>query len=126
VIHNLCGTNVPAEIGAVVTHMAECPDTPHDVAQMCRGIVSAVSRAAAVETPAVSPETPAPSSETAPVSPETPDETPRDAEALTDARLSELRDSRMSLRDLGALAGVAPETVRRRVAKYRAGQVGAS
>ncbi|GAB3166734.1 hypothetical protein GCM10027059_26150 [Myceligenerans halotolerans] len=123
-MHTACGTDLPADVATVTVHLAECPHVAPELAAWCRAIVSAVSDATDIETPPVSPETPAPSHETAPVSPETADETPQDAEALTPARMAELWDGDMSLRDIGVLAGVAPETVRRRIARWRAGQIG--
>jgi hypothetical protein len=118
-MHLQCGTQLPADVATVVVHLAGCPNTSPELGAWCRAIVSAVSHAADIETPAVSPETPAPSSET-------PDETPRHTEPLTPARMAELRDGRMSLRDIASLAGVGHETVRRRIARYRAEQVGVS
>lgn len=129
-IHNQCGTELPTDVGAVVTHLAECPHGTPELSAWCRHIVSAVSRAADVETPAVSSETPVSSDETPPVSPavssetrETPGPTPRDTAPLTPARMAELRDGGMSLRDIAALAGIGHETVRRHIARHRAGQI---
>ena len=122
-IHTDCGTDVPAEVGAYVTHMAECPAASDALSAWCRQLIADI--AALAETPAISPETP---DETPAISPETPSETretsretPRDSTVPTTARLAELRDSGMSLRDLAVLADIAPETVRRRIARHRAG-----
>lgn len=121
-IHPQCGTEHPAEVGAYVTHIAECPDAGAELGAWCRAIVSQVTLAALAETPDETPdETPTVSPETPHETRETRDETPRDSTVPTTARLAELRDSGMSLRDLAVLADIAPETVRRRIARHRAG-----
>ena len=119
-----CGADFPADVAAYVEHVAGCPDSGAEIGAWCRAIVSLVTAEALAETP----ETPETPSETPTVSPETPSETretatetPRDTTPLTTARLAELRDSGMSLRDLAVLADIAPETVRRRIARHRAG-----
>lgn len=106
---------MPADVTVVVVHLAECPHADAELGAWSRAIVSAVSNAADIETPAVSPETG--------------DETRRDASetrlvlAVPDIEeLAILRGGGMSYRGLANLAGVAPETVRRRIARHVAAQ----
>lgn len=126
-----CGADFPADVAAYVEHVAGCPDSGAEIGAWCRAIVSLVTAEAFAETPetpetpsetpTVSGETPSETRETPSETRETATETPRDATPLTTARMAELRDSGMSLRDLAALADIAPETVRRRIARHRAG-----
>lgn len=104
-----CGTSVPATIAARVVHLATCPETRPELAAWCRAIVDDVARDAAQN--------------------ETPDETPTVSRDTTETRaLSPAEMHAMhrdgdgdSLRDIARLAGVAPETVRRRIAKHKKG-----
>lgn len=123
-----CGADFPADVAAYVEHVAGCPDSGAEIGAWCRAIVSLVTAEALAETPetptetpTVSPETPTETRETPSETRETASETPRDTTPLTTARMAELRDSGMSLRDLAVLADIAPETVRRRIARHRAG-----
>lgn len=110
-IEHTCGTTVPATVDDFVRHLAACTETDAGVAIVSQGIVSRVDEIAAMdETPAVSAGVSRDSGETAAVSP-----------GMSTSRMAELRDGGMSLRDIGAAADVAPETVRRRIAKYKAG-----
>lgn len=116
-----CGSDFPADVAAYVEHVAGCPDSGAEIGAWCRAIVSLVTAEALAETPETPTETPTVSPETPSETRETATETPRDTTPLTTARLAELRDSGMSLRDLAVLADIAPETVRRRIARHRAG-----
>jgi anti-sigma factor RsiW len=97
-----CGHTVLADVTAVVEHLAHCPETDAKVAEWCRAIVEHVAAAVGRDTT----ETPA-------VSPKTRHLTPAEMHAMH-------RDGKGdSLRDIAAIAGVWPETVRRRIAKWK-------
>jgi len=115
-IQHTCGTTVPATIDAFVRHLAACTETDAGVAIVSQGIVSRVDEIAALD-------------ETQPVSVDVSPAVSRDSTAtwavpseLTPARMAELHDGGVaSLRDMAAVVRVAPETVRRRIAKHKAG-----
>jgi len=95
-----CGHPVLADVTAVVEHLAHCPETQPEMGAMCRAIVAHVA-AASVSVPASRDTT------------ETRHLTPAEMHAMH-------RDGEGdSLRDIAAIAGVAPETVRRRIAKWK-------
>lgn len=116
-----CGADFPADVGTYVEHVAECPQSGSELGAWCRAIVGHVTAEALAEADETPSETPTVSPETPGETRETPTETPRDTTVPSTARLAELRDSGMSLRDLAVLADIAPETVRRRIARHRAG-----
>lgn len=100
-ITHRCGTTIPADVETYVRHLASCPDTWGVAAGICQGIVNAVEHEAAQN--------------------ETPTET-RVVSAVPDIEeLAILRDGGMSYRGLANVAGVAPETVRRRINKWKQG-----
>lgn len=109
-IPHTCGALLPADVGALVEHLAACPNTEPGLAVICRRLVQTVSEATRDETPAVSPRVSRDADETRAVSSE-----------MSASRMAELRDGGMSLRDIAAVSDVAPETVRRRIAKHKAG-----
>jgi hypothetical protein len=102
VIPHTCGATIPADVGTYVRHLASCPETHEEIGAWCRAIVKTVDYEAALsETPTV----------------------PRDS-TLTPAEMADMhRDGEGdSLRVIAAIAGVAPETVRRRIAKHKRGE----
>lgn len=100
--HN-CGSVIPPDIETYVRHLASCPDSGREIAAWCHAIVSSVAYEQA-------------HGETA----ETPTETQAVSTTVPDIEeLAILRDGGMSYRDLANVAGVAPETVRRRIAKHK-------
>jgi hypothetical protein len=96
-ITHRCGTTIPADIETYVRHLASCPETQDGTAGVCQAIVNAVVHEAALI------------------------ETSRETRDLTPAEMAGMwRDGEGdSLRDIAAIAGVAPETVRRRIAKWK-------
>jgi hypothetical protein len=102
VITHACGSVIPPDIEKYVRHLASCPETWGVAAGVCQGIVSSVGYEHA-------------HGETG--------ETPTETRDLTPAEMADMwRDGEpggVSLRDIGAIAGVAPETVRRRIAKWK-------
>lgn len=99
ITHNTCGTSLPADVGALVEHLAACPKTDRELGMVCRRLIQTVSEV---------------TRKTQVVSTETPTET-RD---LTPAEMAAMKRDGKSLRDIAAVSGVAPETVRRRIAKH--------
>lgn len=105
ITHHPCGASLPADVGALVEHLAVCPKTDRELWLVCRRLIQTVSEAVRIETPTVSRDTT-----------ETRDLTPAEMHAMH-------RDGEGdSLRDIARLAGVAPETVRRRIAKWKRGE----
>jgi DNA-binding CsgD family transcriptional regulator len=98
VIKHTCGSVIPPDIEAYVRHLASCPDSGREIAAWCHAIVRSVAHEKA-------------HGETA--------ETPTETRDLTPAEMHDLRYAGKSLRDIAAIAGVAPETVRRRIAKWK-------
>jgi DNA-directed RNA polymerase specialized sigma24 family protein len=98
-ITHRCGTTIPADIETYVRHLAYCPETHDEIAGWCCAIVNAVDHEIALV------------------------ETSRETRDLTPAEMAAMhRDGEGdSLRDIAAIAGVAPETVRRRIAKWKRG-----
>jgi primosomal protein N' len=114
--HHPCGTPLPdGDVGALIEHLATCPETGRELAAWTRALVSA-ARGDVVSTAmprAVSRDvraTRAPSRKTPAVSRET-----------TTEEMAAMRDAGKSLRDIAAVSGVAPETVRRRLARHAEG-----
>lgn len=107
-ISHTCGTQLPADVGALVEHLAECSKTDRELGLICRRLVQTVSEAVAAGTPTVSPT----------VSRDT-TETDTGPFQMRTSRMVEMRDAGKSLRDIAAVSGVAPETVRRRIAKHK-------
>jgi hypothetical protein len=102
VITHRCGTAIPADIETYVRHLASCPETHEEVGAWCQVIVNAVDHEAA-------------KGETSRETAEARDLTPAEMDAMH-------RDGEGdSLRVIAAIAGVAPETVRRRIAKWKRG-----
>lgn len=101
-IRHTCGSVIPPDIETYVRHLASCPDSGREIAAWCHAIVSSVAYERA-------------HGETA--------ETPTETRDLTPAEMAAMyRDGTAmgkSLRDIAAIAGVAPETVRRRIAKHK-------
>jgi len=103
VIAHACGASLPADVETYVRHLASCPETHEEIGAWCRAIVNAVDHEAAKD-------------ETSRETTETRDLTPAEMDAMH-------RDGEGdSLRKIGAIAGVAPETVRRRIAKWKRGE----
>lgn len=102
-ITHTCGSVIPADVGTYVRHLASCPKTKDEIKAWCGAVVSAVEYEVALD--------------------ETPPETATETRHLTPAEMAAMhRDAEpggKSLRDIGRLAGVAPETVRRRIAKHK-------
>lgn len=114
-IQHICGTKVPATVGDFVEHIAVCPAGQPELAAWARDVVSAVAVAAAMdETVRAS------SGVSAPVSRDTA-ETRGAERGMTTRRMAELRDSGKKLREIGDLADVAPEAVRRRLIRLAEG-----
>lgn len=111
ITHHPCGASIRADIGALVEHLAICPKTDRELWLVCRRLIQTLSEAARVETPVSRPSRKTPTETT-----ETRDLTPAEMHAMH-------RDGEGdSLRDIARLAGVAPETVRRRIAKWKGGE----
>lgn len=99
-IRHTCGSVIPPDIETYVRHLASCPDSGREIAAWCHAIVRSVAHEKA-------------HGETPTETPETRDLTPAEMHAMH-------RDGDGdSLRDIARLAGVAPETVRRRIAKHK-------
>ena len=96
-ITHRCGTTIPADVETYVRHLATCPETQGETGGVCQAIVTIVEREVAQG------------------------ETPTETRALTLAEMHAMhRDGEgESLRHIAAIAGVAPETVRRRIAKHK-------
>lgn len=93
-IRHTCGSVIPPDIETYVRHLASCPDSGREISAWCHAIVRSVAHEQE-------------HGETA----ETRD--------LTPAEMHAMRYAGKSLRDIAAIAGVAPETVRRRIAKWK-------
>jgi hypothetical protein len=104
VITHTCETSLPADVTALVEHLAYCAETPPELVSVCRDLIRTAAEGARIETRDVSRDT----TETRVVS-----------TVPTIEETAILRDGGMSYRDLSNLAGVAPETVRRRIAKWK-------
>jgi hypothetical protein len=102
VIRHTCGSVIPADVGTYVRHLASCPETKDEIKAWCGAVVSAVEYEVALD--------------------ETPPETATETRDLTPAEMAAMRDAGESLRDIANLAGVAPETVRRRIKKHERGE----
>ena len=98
--HN-CGSVIPPDIETYVRHLASCPDSGREIAAWCHAIVSSVAYERA-------------HGETG----ETPTETPAVSREMSASQMAAMQDRGASLRGIAAAAGVAPETVRRRIAKH--------
>lgn len=101
-IRHTCGSVIPPDIETYVRHLASCPNSGREIAAWCHAIVSSVAYERA-------------HGETG--------ETPTETRDLTPAEMADMwRDGEpdgVSLRDIAAIARVAPETVRRRIAKHK-------
>jgi DNA-directed RNA polymerase specialized sigma24 family protein len=102
VITHTCKASLAADVTALVEHLAYCPETPPELVSVCRDLIRTAAEGARIETRAVSTETPT----------ETREMTPSDMTAM--------RDTGATYREIGDRAGVAPETVRRRINKWKA------
>jgi len=96
IAHN-CGTTLPTTVGGYVEHLAACTETMPQLRAWCRAIVSAVEQHTAL------------------------DETPRETRDVSPSEMAAMRDAGKTLRDIAAVSGVAPETVRRRLARLAEG-----
>lgn len=105
-IRHTCGSVIPPNIETYVRHLASCPDSGREISAWCHAIVRSVAHEQAHDETALSA-----LSETS--------ETPTETRDLTPAEMHDLRYAGKSLRDVAAIAGVAPETVRRRIAKWK-------
>lgn len=101
-ITHTCAASLPADVTALVEHLAYCPETPPELVSVCRDLIRTAAEGARIETRTVSVETPA----------ETREMTPSD--------MSAMRDTGATYREIGDRAQVAPETVRRRITKWKA------
>jgi hypothetical protein len=97
VIQHTCGATVPATVDAFVRHVAACPSTRPEMRAWSQEIVSRVDEIAAM------------------------DETPAVSRDMSTSQMAAMRDAGASLRGIAAAAGVAPETVRRRLARHAGG-----
>jgi hypothetical protein len=100
VIQHSCGSAIPPDVGTYVRHLASCPKTQTQVAAWSHAIVTSVDYELAKS------------------------ETPTETRDLTPAEMADMwRDGKpegVSLRVIAAIAhGIAPETVRRRIAKWK-------
>jgi hypothetical protein len=105
-ITHTCKASLAADVTALVEHLAYCPETPPELVSVCRDLIRTAAEGARIETRAVSTETP---TETRPVS-----------RNVSLARMQEMREAGQSYRDIGEYVGIAPETVRRRINKWKA------
>ena len=94
-----CGTTLPNTLGPRVEHLAACPETHDEL----RGSLAAVVSGLAYDVAKAKRDMAAVS---------------RD---LTPAEMAAMRDAGKTYRDIAAVSRVAPETVRRRIAKHRSG-----
>ena len=92
-----CGTTLPNDVGDHVKHLAACPKTNPELAGWLRAIVKAVEHDAALG------------------------ETPTETRDVSPSDMAAMRDTGKSLREIAAVSGVAPETVRRRIARLAEG-----
>lgn len=97
-IKHACGSVIPPDIETYVRHLASCPDSGREISAWCHAIVRSVAHEQE-------------HGETA--------ETRTETRDLTPAEMHAMRYAGKSLRDIGAIAQVAPETVRRRIAKWK-------
>lgn len=102
-IRHTCGSVIPPDIETYVRHLASCPDSGREISAWCHAIVRSVAHEKA-------------QGETA--------ETPTETRDLTPAEMAAMwRDGKpggVSLRVIAAIAhGIAPETVRRRINKWK-------
>lgn len=91
-ITHTCGSIIPPDIETYVRHLASCPETWDVAAGICQGIVNAVEHEVA--------------------NGETSRKTRAVSRDISPARMQEMRD-------VAEFAGVAPETVRRRIKKWK-------
>lgn len=112
-ITHTCQASLAADVTALVEHLAYCPETPPELVSVCRDLIRTAAEGARIETRAVSQP-----SRTEPTDPPTGkrDLTPAEMHAM---HKDGAKDG-VSLRDIGAIARVAPETVRRRINKWKA------
>lgn len=101
-IKHTCGSVIPPDIETYVRHLASCPDSGREISAWCHAIVRSVAHEQE-------------HGETA----ETPTETPADSREMSASQMAAMQDKGASLRGIAAAAGVAPETVRRRIAKHK-------
>lgn len=94
-IRHSCGSTIPPNVETYVRHLASCPEAHEEIGSWCRAIVTAVDYEARQA------------------------ETPTETRDLTPAEMASMRYAGKSLRDIAAIAGVAPEMVRRRIAKWK-------
>lgn len=111
-ITHTCTATLPADVTALVEHLAYCPETPAELVSVCRDLIRTAAEGARIETRTVSQP-----SRTTPTDPPTGkrDLTPAEMHAM---HKDGAKDG-VSLRGIGAIAQVAPETVRRRIAKWK-------
>lgn len=107
-ITHICTASLPADVTALVEHLADCTETPPELVSVCRDLIRTAAEGARIETRTVSQP-----SRTTPTDP------PTGKRDLTPAEMHAMRYAGKSLRDIGAIAQVAPETVRRRIAKWK-------
>jgi hypothetical protein len=100
-ITHICHASLPADVTALVEHLAYCPETPPELASVCRDLVRTAAEGARIEARVVSVETPTETREMAP------------------SDMAAMRGTGATYREIGARARVAPETVRRRIAKWK-------
>lgn len=113
-IQHTCGAVLPATVGDFVQHLAACTKTRPAMRAWTREIVATVAAIAAMDETPVSP----------PVSPAVPrgvTKTCAESAELSPSDMAVLRDKGKTLRDIAAVSGVAPETVRRRLARLAEG-----
>lgn len=100
-ITHTCHASLRADVTALVEHLAYCPETPPELVSVCRDLIRTAAEGARIETRAVSTETPTKTREMAP------------------SDMAAMRDTGATYREIGDRARVAPETVRRRIAKWK-------
>jgi len=99
ITHTLCGTTLRPDIGALVEHLAACPKTDRDLALICERLVQTVAEATPVSRDAT--------------------ETPAVSREMTPSGMAAMRATGATYREIADAAQVAPETVRRRIAKWK-------
>lgn len=106
-ITHTCTATLPADVTALVEHLAYCPETPPELVSVCRDLIRTAAEGARIETRAVS----RPSRKT-----------PTETRGLEPAEMAAMKRDGKTLREIADVAGVAPEMVRRRIAKHERGE----
>ena len=114
-IEHVCGAKIPATVGDFVEHIAVCPAGQPQLAAWARDVVQAVAVAAAMD------ETVRRAADvSAPVSRDR-GKTGAVSREMTASDMAAMKRGGASLRDIAAVSGVAPETVRRKIRRLAEG-----